>query len=147
MYVLCKVEPNFPHTPHSRPLNRKKNKWIIFVYLFTHLDCYSPVTRQIHYSVLLNRPPPIDSFVSEDTWIEPRTVTTLALASRRALLSASSHLQLGYIQVIQPQSARSLPHATRSCAPLRLFDENVVNDPKSRQLCLFWGPLLSLVVF
>jgi hypothetical protein len=32
--------------------------------------------------------------VSEDVWIEPRTVATLALAGRRSNLSARSHLIL-----------------------------------------------------
>jgi hypothetical protein len=47
---------------------------------------------------------PSDSTVSEDAGIEPRTVTTTALAVRRSNHSARSH----------PHSARSHPHSARS---------------------------------
>ncbi len=38
---------------------------------------------EVLYLTLLH-PPPSDSSVSEDAWVEPRTVATLALAVRRS---------------------------------------------------------------
>ncbi len=39
---------------------------------------------------------PLDSTVSEDAGIDPRTVATLALTARRSYHLARSHPQLGY---------------------------------------------------
>jgi hypothetical protein len=67
---------------------------------------------------------PLDSTVSEDAGIEPRTAATFALACRHSNNSARSHPHSAryhpHLARSHPHSARSHPHSARSHPQTRL---------------------------